>query len=107
MRTVPPALDRCARGLTVPDPVPTIAPMNDELDALGERIARLTAITQRLADENRTLRARVDALQQDNTQMQRRMAEARGRVESALARLPDSSADPTEPAPTEPVLTGH
>lgn len=72
--------------------------MNDELDALAERIARLAGLAQRLADENCALRQRVDLLQQDNTQMQRRMAEARGRVESALARLPELSADPTEPA---------
>ena len=76
--------------------------MNEELDALGERIARLTSIAQRLADENRSLRAHVEFLQQDNTQLHRRMAEARGRVESALARLPELAADPTEPA-----FTGH
>ena len=88
----------CRIGLTACWPVPTIAAMNDELDALAERIARITALAQRLSDENRALAARAEALQQDNALLQRRMAEARGRVESALARLPELAVEPTEPA---------
>lgn len=90
----------CARpiGLTACWPVPTIAAMNDELDALAERIARITALAQRLSEDNRALAARAEALQQDNALLQRRMAEARGRVESALARLPELAVEPNEPA---------
>lgn len=89
------------QGLTGPYPVPTIAPMNDELDALAQRIARVTAIAQQLSDENRVLRERLEAAQRDNALLQQRMAEARGRVESALARLPDLAGESIESALSE------
>ena len=75
--------------------------MDDELDALAHRIARITALAQQLSDENRALRERLEAAQQDNAMLQQRMAEARGRVESALARLPELAGEPIEPVLNE------
>ena len=84
-----------------PGPGANIAAMDDELDALAHRIARITALAQQLSDENRALRERLEAAQQDNAMLQQRMAEARGRVESALARLPELAGEPIEPVLNE------
>ena len=45
-------------------------------------------VVRRLADENANLRDQLAASRNANEQLQQRIAEARARVESALARLP-------------------
>ncbi len=62
--------------------------MDQEVDQLGERVERMLALVRRLADENANLRDQLEASRSANQQLQQRIAEARARVESALARLP-------------------
>jgi uncharacterized protein (TIGR02449 family) len=62
--------------------------MDEELQALQQRIERLLQGSSRLADENRALRAQLAELRDAKLQMERRMTEARSRVEAALSRLP-------------------
>lgn len=65
--------------------------MNQELDALDARISRLADLARRLHTENAALRAQLQSAQADSAQLREKMAEARGRVESALARLPGAA----------------
>jgi len=62
--------------------------MDQEVDQLGERIDRILQVVHRLADENARLRDQLAASRSVNEQLQQRIAEARARVESVLARLP-------------------
>jgi uncharacterized protein (TIGR02449 family) len=62
--------------------------MSQSLTLLGERATRLLAITRRLSEENRELRAQLDATRLAQARLEARVNEARARVESALARLP-------------------
>ncbi|MCA3181653.1 MAG: hypothetical protein O9345_01245 [Burkholderiaceae bacterium] len=62
--------------------------MNDDLQALQERIERLLQGARRLADENRRLKAELAESREARQRMERRMSEARTRVEAALSRLP-------------------
>jgi predicted RNase H-like nuclease (RuvC/YqgF family) len=68
--------------------MPTIAPMSESVSLLVERATRLMVITRRLSEENRELRAQLDAARQANMRLEARVNEARARVESALARMP-------------------
>lgn len=62
--------------------------MDDDLQALHERIERLLQNTRRLADENQRLKTDLAAALEARQRLERRMSDARGRVEAALARLP-------------------
>ena len=62
--------------------------MSEPLTLLAERAERLLAITRRLSEENRELRAQLDQSRADHAKLEARVNEARARVESALARLP-------------------
>lgn len=62
--------------------------MDSQLQTLGERAARLVEIARKLADENRALRSQLDSALAARENLERRVVEARARVESALARLP-------------------
>jgi uncharacterized protein (TIGR02449 family) len=62
--------------------------MEDDLQALQERIERLLQGAGRLADENRRLKAELAESREARQRMERRMSEARTRVEAALSRLP-------------------
>ena len=62
--------------------------MDKELQVLGERVSRLVEISRRLAEENRALKARLGDPVAGRDDQDHRGAEARARVESALARLP-------------------
>ena len=62
--------------------------MDKELQVLGERVSRLVEISRRLAEENRALKARLGDAVAGLEDLEQRVAEARARVESALARLP-------------------
>jgi cell division protein ZapB len=62
--------------------------MDEDLQALQERVDRLLQVARRLSDENRALRAELAELRDAKLQMERRMSEARSRVEAALSRLP-------------------
>lgn len=67
--------------------------MNDELQALQERIERLLQGSRRLADENRRLHAELAEAREARQRIERRMGEARVRVEAALSRLPSFGED--------------
>ena len=62
--------------------------MDKEIQVLGERVSRLVEISRRLAEENRTLKGRLGDAVSAREDLEQRVAEARARVESALARLP-------------------
>ena len=62
--------------------------MEDDLQALQERIERLLQGAGRLADENRRLKAELAESREARQRVERRMSEARTRVEAALSRLP-------------------
>jgi uncharacterized protein (TIGR02449 family) len=62
--------------------------MDKEIQVLGERVSRLVEISRKLADENRTLKGRLGDAVAARADLEQRVAEARARVESALARLP-------------------
>ena len=62
--------------------------MDQELQALGERVDRILTLARRLADENATQREQLVAARNDNERLQQRIDEARARVETALSRLP-------------------
>jgi uncharacterized protein (TIGR02449 family) len=62
--------------------------MDDELQALQARIERLLEGSRRLADDNRRLRSELAAALESRQRIERRMHEARSRVEAALSRLP-------------------
>jgi uncharacterized protein (TIGR02449 family) len=62
--------------------------MDDELQALQARIERLLEGSRRLADDNRRLRAELGAALDSRQRIERRMHEARSKVEAALSRLP-------------------
>lgn len=67
--------------------------MDEELKALGERIQRLADLARRLGEENRALRGELGSLREARDAMERRMADARARVEAALSKLPDMAED--------------
>jgi uncharacterized protein (TIGR02449 family) len=62
--------------------------MEKDLQALGERVSRLVEISRRLAEENRALKGRLGDAVAAREGLEQRVADARARVESALARLP-------------------
>lgn len=62
--------------------------MDKEIQVLGERVSRLVEISRRLAEENQTLKGRLGDAVAARADLEQRVAEARARVESALARLP-------------------
>lgn len=64
--------------------------MNDELDALEERIKQLIGLTDSLRAENLELRARIAHAQNDNKSLQDKIHVARGRLETLLGQIPDS-----------------
>lgn len=74
--------------------------MDQELQELGERIERMLSLSRRLADENIALRNQLATATVANEQLQQRIADARARVEAALARLPAPAAAP-EAAPSD------
>jgi uncharacterized protein (TIGR02449 family) len=74
--------------------------MDQELQELGERIERMLSLSRRLADENIALRHQLATATVANEQLQQRIADARARVEAALARLPAPAAAP-EAAPSD------
>lgn len=68
--------------------------MDTDLQLLSERVRRLLEISRQLSDENQLLRGRLGEAAVTQADMQQRLAEARARVESALARLPLPQSDP-------------
>jgi len=84
--------------LTLWGRIPTIGRMEDELQALQERIERLLQGARRLADENGRLKAELAESQEARRRVERRMSEARSRVEAALSRLPALTDDARDAA---------
>lgn len=68
--------------------MPNIAPMEEEIQGLSERIERLLAIVRRLSEDNADLRAQIAHARSAQADLQQRMNDARARVEAALSRLP-------------------
>lgn len=62
--------------------------MIHEVKQLAERVAQLLDIVRRLSDENVRLTSELAASQAAREDLNARMAQARTRVEVALARLP-------------------
>lgn len=68
----------------------TVTPRNaldDELRALESRIAELTALADRLREENRSLRERQDSLSSERATLLARHEQVRNRVEAMIDRL--------------------
>lgn len=61
---------------------------SQEIERLGERVEQILVTVRRLADENASLREQLTASRDANEQLRQRIAEARERVQAALARLP-------------------
>lgn len=61
---------------------------SQEIERLGERVEQILATVRRLADENASLREQLAASRDANEHLQQRIAEARERVQAAIARLP-------------------
>ncbi len=72
--------------------------MKEEIDALSVRIERLLGLMKKLSDENARLRTDLAGSRQEQADMEKRMNEARVRVEAALARLPLPAAEQPEEA---------
>ena len=62
--------------------------MKEEIDALSVRIERLLGLMKKLSGENARLRNELTGSKKQQADMEKRMNEARVRVEAALARLP-------------------
>jgi uncharacterized protein (TIGR02449 family) len=67
--------------------------MEEDLQALQQRIERLLANARRLAEENQRLRAELADCTESRHRLEGRMLAARQRVEAALARLPAAVGD--------------
>lgn len=67
-----------------------------EVEELGKRVEQILAVVRRLADENVSLREQLAASHETNEQLQQRIAEARARVQAALARLPAPAQAPEQ-----------
>ena len=79
--------------MTPPARLPNIAPMEQELEHLEQRVNRLLESARRLADENRQLRAQLDQSRHVQESLQQRIDEARATVQNALSRLPAATAE--------------
>ena len=58
-----------------------------QLRALASRLDQLTALAQRLADENRSLRQQQEQLAGERAQLLAKNEQARSRVEAMITRL--------------------
>jgi uncharacterized protein (TIGR02449 family) len=72
--------------------------MENDLQSLRERVERLLQGARRLADENTRLRLELIQARDARQQIERRMDEARSRVEAALSRLPAQADEPRDAA---------
>ncbi|MCO5099629.1 MAG: DUF904 domain-containing protein [Burkholderiaceae bacterium] len=63
---------------------------SQEIEQLGERVEQILATVRRLAEENASLHEQLAASRDASEHLQRRVDEARERVQAALARLPAS-----------------
>jgi len=62
--------------------------MEKELERLEQRVNRLLTSARRLSDENIELRQQLDASRRVQETLQRKIDDARERVQGALSRLP-------------------
>ena len=69
--------------------------MEEDVQTLGEHLDKLLANMHRLIDENARLKAALSSSQSQNDELRQRMADARSRVELALAHLPASPVGPS------------
>jgi cell division protein ZapB len=65
------------------------AAMHAELDALESKLSQILERYQGTREENLRLRQQLVALENSNKQLSERLAEARGRVESLISKIPD------------------
>jgi|GEM_PF-2368744 len=62
--------------------------VHDALDRIAERVAALVRTVHTLRDENQALKVAVDQRDGENRLLRERLATARDRVESLIARMP-------------------
>lgn len=63
------------------------APIVQELEDIGRKVDRLSAIVLRLLDENRSLRASQESLMSERAGLIARNEQTRTRVEAMISRL--------------------
>lgn len=63
--------------------------MDDELDALEERIQQLIQLTETLRSENLELRTRITHAQNDNKVLHDKIHIARERLETLISKIPE------------------
>lgn len=64
--------------------------MDDEFNALEEKIGRFVQIVQRLRADNIQLRQQLGAAHDENKQLNGKIAAARARLEALLQKIPES-----------------
>lgn len=63
------------------------APIVQELEDIGRKVDRLSALVLRLLDENRSLRASQESLMSERAGLMARNEQTRTRVEAMISRL--------------------
>ncbi len=66
--------------------------MDAELKSLEGKINQFVALCQRLRTDNHQLRQQLAAAQNENKQLQEKVADARTRLETVLAQIPEEEA---------------
>lgn len=61
--------------------------LTQELDRIAERVATLARVVTTLRDENQAMRVTIDQQDSENRVLRDRLATARDRVESLIARM--------------------
>lgn len=77
--------------MTTFDLLPSFECMEAEIAALDERLQQLIALTQRLRQDNGTLRQQLAQAQDENKRLRDRASQARTRLEALVERLPEDS----------------
>jgi len=66
--------------------------MDAELKSLEGKINQFVALCQRLRTDNHQLRQQLAAIQNENKQLQEKVADAKIRLETLLAHIPEEEA---------------
>ena len=78
----------CAYRLTSKSNSHKLAPMNGDLDSLGQKIEQVLAVCGQLRGENRALRDQLAGMEQQKLALAGRMDTARTRLENLMEKLP-------------------
>ena len=63
--------------------------MDVELKSLEDKISQFVALCQRLRSDNHDLRQQLASAQNDNKQLNEKIGDAKTRLESLLAQIPE------------------